>query len=153
MILVSLHVYSVLQQLLILPRDPWEKVELPSELRGAKSTPEGKARWWVGEARWLCHHPASIWDGGWCQERALVQIMVPGRSLLVCPEITWVITLKGDRIDLAVLLCQWIWNWSWWNSAESSLLLFQISFLYPSPNTTFFFQLRKRTKYSEISLL
>lgn len=83
----------------ILPTDPWEKVELPSELRGAKSTPGGKARWWVGEAKWLCHHPAI--HMGW----GMVQIMAPGRSVLVCPEITWVITLKADRIDLALLLC------------------------------------------------
>lgn len=105
-----------------LPADPWEKVELPSLSWGAKSTAGGEARWWVGEAKWLCHHPAIRMGWGLVPGKALVQIVVPGRSLLVCPGITWVITLKGDRIDLAVLLCclpvcQWIWNWSWWNSA------------------------------------
>lgn len=83
-------------------------MELPSELRGAKNTPGGEARWWwekQGDCVTCVTILQSIWDGSWCQERALVQIIVPGRSLLVCPEVTGVMTLKGDRIDLAVLLC------------------------------------------------
>lgn len=149
------HIYSVLQQLLLYcPQIPGRRWSCPLSWEGQRALLEVKARWWVGEARWLFHHPTIHMGWG----------MVPGKGIgsdysswKVIAGLSWS-NLGGNTEGRQ--------DWSG-SAAVLSASRFGVeagetlqrtvcsSLKFPSfiPHLTFFFQLRKRTKYSEISLL
>lgn len=95
----------------ILPTGAWEKVELPSELRGAKSTPGGKQGGGWEEQRDCVTTLQSVWDGDGRRGHWFRSQSLEGHCWFVLNKRAWQHWRETGLIwQCCCAVCQWTWN-------------------------------------------